>query len=167
MEIAIGFITKWVIGPVVGIVIGFLAKEPVRKWLAPKAIKFGMRVGSGINGIWEATFFYGENGTPYIEVIEIKTVFGQVVGNIIPHDRNHENAKKVAEEKPLRIIGTLKDSRYLTGEWYHPNRKNHHHGAYKLLVSLSQEIMEGMWIGYSETRDEIETGRWSWREIKL
>ena len=129
MEI-LGFLFKWVAGPIVAIFVTLVFQEPVRRWLAPISVRFGLWHDSGISGIWEATFYYGKEETPFVEVIEIKSFLGQIVGNVVPNKKNHGTVAEVAGTKPLRLISSIKNNTFFTGVWYHPNRKNHHHGVF-------------------------------------
>ncbi len=110
----------------------------------------------------EIYFFYGPSETPYVEMIEISSLFGQIVGHIIPYENNQSVLKEVESKKPLRLRGSIKDNRIFTGIWFHPNRKNHHHGAFKLLIDTNNEEIRGIWLGYSESNNAIESGRWEW-----
>lgn len=167
MEEIIGFLFKWVLGPIVAIFVTLMFQEPVRRWLAPIAARFGLWQDAGLNGVWKATFYYGVDEIPFTEIIEIKSFLGQIVGHVIADERNHGTVAAIANEKPLRLIGSIKNNTFFTGVWYHPNKRNHHHGVYKLLIPLNQESMDGSWIGYSESQKSIETGRWEWKKDVL
>jgi hypothetical protein len=165
MEIAL-FVVKWVLGPVLGVVVTLLVSEPLKERLAPLVSQLGSKKEEGVTGLWKASFFYGDPAVQHVQVIEISTLFGSVVGRIIPHELNEGAAKRVQETRPLRVRGTIKDNRFFTGVWFHPERRSHHHGAFDLVVRQNNLQMEGMWLGYSETKNVIETGRWVWERIE-
>ncbi|SEB14078.1 hypothetical protein SAMN05660964_03784 [Thiothrix caldifontis] len=164
METLLWFL-KWVIGPIVGVFVTLLVSEPLKNWLAPLVSKLGSKQEEGITGKWKATFYYGSTEIPYVEMLEISSLFGQVVGHIIPHEDNHSAIKEIEDKKTLRLRGIIKDNRFFTGVWFHPNRKNHHHGAFKLLIDTNNEEIRGIWLGYSESRNKIESGRWEWIRV--
>jgi hypothetical protein len=95
----------------------------------------------------------------------VSYLLGAIVGRIVPHLSNHEKAREVEHEKPLRIRGSIKDNRFFTGVWFHPNRRNHHHGAFDLLIEESNDHMQGIWLGYSKSRNAIESGIWEWTRL--
>lgn len=157
---------KFIIGPVVAVVVTLLISEPLKTRLAPVVARLGSKKEKGITGIWKATFFYGKEGTEYVEVIEISALLGNIVGHVIPHELNHAELRKVENEKPLRLRGEIKDNRFLTGIWFHPNRHNHHQGAFKLLISTNHLEIKGKWLGYSESKNIIESGCWEWDRLE-
>jgi hypothetical protein len=156
------WIVKWVIGPIVGVIVTLLVSEPLRERLAPLVSRFGSKKEGTVGGTWMATFYHGPTEVAYLEVIEVSHLFGFVVGRITPHELNHIAAQKVAWAKPLRIRGSVKDNRFFTGVWVHPNRLAHHHGAFDLIINQDNEHMSGIWLGYSESQKIIESGRWEW-----
>lgn len=164
MELAL-WLLKWVIGPIVGAVVTLAVSEPLKEWLAPFVARLGSKKEEGVSGRWEATFYYGPNEDQYVEVIEVSHLFGAVVGRIVPHTSNHAAAKKVEKKRPLRVRGAVKDNRFFTGVWLHPGRRSHHHGAFDLIVKTDNEHMDGYWLGYSESKNVIESGRWSWKRL--
>jgi hypothetical protein len=88
-----------------------------------------------------------------------------LVGRIVPHKNNYPALHAVNKDRPLRLRGTVKDNRYFTGVWFHPVRQSHHHGAFELLLNADGEQMMGLWFGYSESRNTIESGEWVWRRV--
>lgn len=165
MEFAL-FVLKWVVGPIVGVVVTLLVSEPLKDRLAPLVARLGSKKEEGVSGLWKASFYYGHPEATHIQVIEISTLFGSVVGRIVPHDLNEGAAKRSESSRPLRVRGSIKDNRFFTGTWFHPERRSHHHGAFDLIIRQNNLRMEGMWLGYSETKNVIETGRWVWERIE-
>lgn len=163
---AILLILKFVVGPVVAVIVTLIVTEPLKTRLAPFIARFGSKKEEGITGNWLATFYYGEDECQYIEAIEISGLLGNFVGHIIPHAQNHADLKQIEDTKPLRLRGEVKDSRFFTGVWFHPNRRNHHQGAFKLLVNTNNEEIKGIWLGYSESKNVVESGRWEWKRIE-
>jgi hypothetical protein len=157
------FLARWVFGPIVAVCITLLVSEPLKNWLAPVVAKLGSRKDQGISGRWIAVFSHGPQEAEYVEVIEISSLFGQLVGRVVPDKRNYPALREVDKVRPLRLRGTIKDNRYFTGIWFHPVRRSHHHGAFELLLNVDGESMDGLWLGYSETKNTIQTGRWAWR----
>ena len=154
------FVLKFIIGPVTAVVITLLVREPLKTSLAPLISRFGSKKQEGIIGKWEATFYYGPDEIPYIEGIQISMLFGHYVGHIIPYSKNHEALKKIENSKTLRLRGEIKDNRFFTGIWFHPNRRNHHQGAYEMIIKTNHKEINGIWLGYSERENFIESGRW-------
>lgn len=160
------WILKFIIGPVVAVIVTLLVSEPLKTRLAPIVSRFGSKKQEGITGKWKTTFFYGENEVEYVEVLELSALLGNIVGHVIPHELNHKELKKVESEKPLRLRGEIKDNRFLTGIWFHPSSRNHHQGAFKLLINTNNEAIGGTWLGYSERKNIIEDGRWEWERLE-
>jgi hypothetical protein len=96
-------------------------------------------------------------------VLEISSLLGALVGRVVPDTRNYPALHAVDKTRPLRLRGTVKDNRYFTGIWFHSVRHSHHHGAFELLLNVDGEAMTGLWLGYSERKNMIETGRWDWK----
>ena len=166
MELAL-WILKFVIGPIVAVIVTLLITDPLKTRLAPLVLRFGSKKQVGVGGRWVATFYFGENETPFVEVIEMSKLLGFVVGRIVPHKLNVGNAKAIQHAKPIRVRGTIKDNRFFTGIWLHPERHSHHHGAFDLVIRQSNVLMEGMWLGYSESRNRVVVGRWEWRRLTV
>lgn len=164
MEIAL-WLFKVIAAPIAAIIVTLLFSETLKSWLSPIVLKLGSRKEEGVSGLWTATFFYGKPEISYIEVIELSTLLGYVVGRIVPHTLNQGAAKRVQWVRPLRVKGTVKDNRFFSGTWIHPERLSHHYGAYDLIIRQNNTEMQGMWLGYSESKNIIETGRWEWRRI--
>ncbi len=93
VEIAL-WLLKFVIGPVVAVVVTLTVSEPLKTRLAPIIARIGSKKEEGITGKWEATFYYGSEEIPYVEAIEVSGLLGNYVGHIIPHNINHEELKK-------------------------------------------------------------------------
>ncbi|BDA71711.1 hypothetical protein CAL7716_058770 [Calothrix sp. PCC 7716] len=166
MEVVL-LLLNWVAGSIVSIVITLFMSETLKNWLAPFVSQLGSKQDEGVKGLWLATFYYGQQQTPYIEAIEVSELFGVVVGRIVPYPDNHPTAKKVEQKFPLRLRGSVQDSRYFTGIWFHPNRRSHVHGAFKMLISQDNEHMNGMWLGYSESKNVIESDKWIWQRLDV
>lgn len=164
MEVGI-LLLKWVAGAVVSIVVTLVVSEPLKNWLAPLVAQLGSKQDEGVKGLWLATFYHGQSQKPYVEAIEISKLFGVVVGRIVPHPDNHLAAKKVEQKHPLRLRGSVQDNRYFTGIWFHPNRRSHVHGAFNVIIFQDNEHMNGLWLGYSERQNAIESGKWSWQRL--
>ncbi len=163
---AILWILKFIVGPVVAVIVTLTVSEPLKTRLAPIVARFGSKKEEGITGKWLATFYYGKDETPYTEAIEVSGLLGNFVGHIIPNDKNHADLKQIENTKPLRLRGEVKDNRFFTGIWFHPNRHNHHRGAFKLLINTNNEVIKGVWLGYSESKNVVESGRWEWKRIE-
>lgn len=164
MAIALWMITV-IVGAIAGVIVTLAIGEPLKEWLAPFVARLGSKKSLGVRGRWEATFYYGPTEEKYVEIIEVSDLFGVIVGRIVPHASNHAAVRKVEMYRPLRVRGAVKDNRFFTGVWLHPNRRSHHHGAFDLIVKTDNEHMEGYWLGYSESKNVIESGRWSWKRL--
>jgi hypothetical protein len=160
------WLLKWIIGPVLGVIVTLLISEPLKERLAPIVSWLGSKKATGVTGRWEAVFHHSSRAEPYRELIEVSFLFGAVVGRIVPSDINHEDAKNIEKDKPLRIRGSIKDHRFFTGVWFHPSRRSHHHGAFDLIIRQDNDRMDGLWLGYSESSNNIESGRWEWNRIE-
>ena len=156
---------KWILGPVVGVVVTLLAREPLKERLAPLVLLLGSKKEDGITGVWVATFWHGTPETEYVEVIEVSLLLGQYVGRIVPHTLNQGAAKRVASGRPVRVRGSVVNNRHFRGEWLHPERRSHHRGTFDLIVRQNNVHMQGMWLGYSESQNVIQAGRWEWKRL--
>ena len=164
MEIII-WLFKWVAGPLAAIVVTLLFTDPIKERFAPMILRLGNKKDEGVTGLWTATFFYGYPEVAFVEVVEVSSLFGQIVGRIVPHRSNGGAAKRVELSRPLRIKGHVTKNRYFSGTWLHPERVSHHRGTFDLIIRQTNSEMEGMWLGYSESKNLIETGRWVWKRI--
>lgn len=164
MEVLL-FVLKWVAGPLVSIAVTLLFSDKLKEVLAPIVLALGSKKKEGVTGKWLATFYYGEERIPYPEVIEISTLLGSSVGRIIEHRGNHPRIAEAVKSKPLRLRGNVEDHRFFTGLWFHPVKTSHYHGAFELIVHQDGQTMSGLWIGYSESKNGIETGEWRWERL--
>jgi hypothetical protein len=156
---------KWVVGPLVGIVVTLLFQEPLKEKLAPVVLRFGYKRDDGITGLWKATFWHGNPEAEYVEVIEVSHLLGSFVGRIVPHELNQGSAKRVAHLRPIRVRGTVTHNRHFRGEWLHPERRSHHRGTFDLIIRQNNLHLQGMWLGYSESMNVVQAGRWEWKRL--
>ena len=56
------------------------------------------------------------------------------------------------------------DNRIFTSFWHHHIEHFRYHGSFQLLISASLNTMEGQWIGYSESGNKIDSGKWKWEK---
>jgi hypothetical protein len=159
------WLARWVLGPILALVVTLLLSEPLKNRLAPLVAKLGSKREVGVTGQWKATFTYGPSDETFVEAIEISSLFGVFVGRVIPHADTYPELKRNEKSKPLRLRGEVKDNRYFTGVWFHPLRRSHFHGAFELLIHQNGEQMNGMWLGYSERKNTIESGDWTWERL--
>ena len=160
------WLLKAIIAPIGAIIITLVISEPLKTRLAPLVARLGSKKEEGVTGKWRATFYYGSEETQYVEIIEVSSLLGSIVGRVVPHENNHEELKKVESSKPLRLRGEVKDNRFFTGIWFHPNRRSHHQGAFELLINTNNEAFNGIWLGYSESKNIVESGRWEWERLE-
>jgi hypothetical protein len=164
MEILI-VILKWVIGPIVSFAVTLVVSDPLKNVLAPLVCYLGSKTDEGIKGRWKATFYYGDDETPHNELIQISILLGSVVGHVLSHPDGHDQGSKNNRFIPLRLRGNIKDNRYFTGVWFHPHSRSRHHGAFELLIDVSNTAMSGVWLGYNEKHNVVASGRWVWVRI--
>jgi len=157
---------KFIAPPVAGALVTLFVSDPLKQRLAPVVTWLGSQKDCGVTGKWLATFTFGPSQTEYTELIEVRSLFGSFVGRILPSEHNHANAAHSAGEKPIRVRGTMKDNRFFTGVWMHPNKRSHHHGAFNLILKLDGNHMEGYWMGYSERQSTIDRGEWRWKRYE-
>jgi len=157
----------FITGIVVSAIISALCSEAILRGVAMALSKVDLPRRSTFEGTWEATFtMAGEDGVAksYSEKIKLVKRLGTYYGYNVPDSNNHELLKTVDAQKPMRLRGTIVDNRYFTGVWFHPSNQSRFHGAYQLLLGLSGESMEGVWTGFSESRNGIEAGSWTWKK---
>jgi hypothetical protein len=63
----------------------------------------------------------------------------------------------------LRLMGKIENSRYFTGNWYHPDKDKQYHGSFQLTIQLDNEHMNGKWAGFSSSTNDIQCDEWNWR----
>jgi hypothetical protein len=165
MELALT-VAKWIVGPVIGVIITVLLTEPLRERVLPLLTIWGSKKTPSVVGIWKAEFLFGDEKIPYVEIIEIKHSFGLLIGRIVPSEENYTALRNVEHEKPLRIRGVVKDNQFFSGTWIHPLRLSHHAGTFDLLINRGNNRMEGQWLGYSERRNQIESQDWIWTRLE-
>ncbi|OWQ91860.1 hypothetical protein CDN99_05670 [Roseateles aquatilis] len=164
MEVIV-WIVKWAVGPVVAAIVTIVVREPLKERLAPLVLRFGSKKEDGIAGLWETRFWHGVPETEYVEVIEVSLLLGSYVGRIVPHPLNQGAAKRVADQRPIRVRGSVLNNRHFRGEWLHPERRSHYRGAFDLIIRQNNDRLQGMWLGYSESQNVIQAGRWEWRRL--
>ena len=130
-------------------------------------LKLGLSKSGDISGVWKATFVMGKGSkkTEYTEIIRLSNRLGIIWGRIEPHSLNYLALRPYMEQKPLRVKGSLIDSRFFTGYWYHPIESYRFHGSFQLLIDGSMMKMTGQWIGYSTSGKEIDNGMWVWKKM--
>jgi hypothetical protein len=155
--------TTLIIGIIISAIVSAVYSESILQGMGLLLAKINLPNQADIEGVWKVEFTLKEDESVSIfkETIKIVKRLGIIYGYNIPDPENHEVLKKVEENKPLRLRGNLVDNRYLTGVWFHPNKKSRFHGSYQLLVDLSGNKMSGRWTGYSETKNSIDFGSWN------
>ncbi len=151
----------------IGLLLSLLFGDSLKRGVFAAASKLSLRQSDGLDGLWLATFYFPnpESGgeIEYVEVVELQEQFGLVTGRIVPDPRNHTLIKGVEARRPVRLRGQLKDNNYLTGIWLHPRRRAHYHGSFQLIVYPSGDEMDGQWIGFSRSKNQVLSGRWHWQ----
>lgn len=155
-------------GIIISAIVSSLFSESIVIGLGKMLAKIDLPQKASIEGIWDATFTLSEGNSvvEYHETIKIVKRLGSIYGYNIPDPKNHEILKEVENLKPLRIRANIMDNRFITGTWYHPNRKTRYHGSFQLLLGVSGNKINGLWTGYRESTNTIETGAWHWRQRK-
>ncbi|MCS3451530.1 MULTISPECIES: hypothetical protein [Bradyrhizobium] len=142
----------------------------MREWLSERAAPIlfwlGFKRPSRIDGLWKATFLFGPEQKPYCEVIKLKSSIGLLIGKIEPHPLNHEAVAAVADKRPIRLRGSIKEARHFTGDWMHPTEQSHELGAFHLYVDDNYREMDGLWLGYVRKRAKVEAGEWIWERMR-
>lgn len=154
-----------IIGVIVSSVISVIFSDKIIQGVRRIMLRFGILKDVDLSGKWVATFYLNEKNA-YQEIIIIKHRVGLVYGHIEPDDRNYNSLKSVMDKKPLRIRGNINDNRYFTGFWYHPLVTRRYHGSYQMLIYPNSVHMEGKWIGFSETSQTIDYGKWVWDKLQ-
>ena len=156
-----------ILSPLISVLLGVFLSNPIRRSIAYFSASVFRSKKDGPIGVWEATFLHGPEKKEYVEVIELTSSFGIIYGRVISDKANYEAVKSELIRKNLssipRLKGRIEHNRHFTGEWYHPLWHSHYHGAFHLLLDTGGEVMNGMWLGYSENRNAIEAERWNWK----
>ena len=157
-----------ILGIVISSIVSVILSDKIMFGLDRLFIKLGMLKISDITGLWKATFIMGngKNKAEYTEIILLKKRFGTIYGYIANDSRNYERLQSVMGKMPVRLKGFLADNRYFTGFWYHPIETYRYHGSFQLLVEPNFVKMKGQWIGYSESKQVINSGLWTWEKIE-
>lgn len=122
-------------------------------------------LGRDLVGTWEARFCYID-GESYIERIEIRDFEdGTFLGRIIPSWDNCAHTATIDHLKPVRLRGELGGTQFLTGIWYHSSQVGKH-GAFQLQISSEADTLNGGWMKYSESLNDIISGRWDWVRVQ-
>lgn len=165
MELAFT-VAKWIVGPVIGVLITITLTEPLRERLLPLLTIWGSKKSPSVIGVWRAEFFFGLERSSYVEIVELKYRLGLIVGRIVPSEENYPDLRKIEHDMPLRVRGAVKDNQFFSGTWFHPLRRSHHTGTFDLLINRGNSRMEGQWLGYSERRNHIESQAWVWTRFE-
>jgi TIR domain len=114
-----------------------------------------------VAGVWIADFVYTD-GETYREYIDLKDMeSGLLLGTIVPSWDNCRHTGNVDHARPVRLRATLNGGSFITGVWFQPARSDQH-GAFQLQISSESERLVGGWLKFSETRNDIVSGRWEW-----
>lgn len=161
----------WVISTIGAAIIGLLVSvffdEPLKKFLTPLIVKTSVKKRS-IAGTWVTTFTYNKQNTTenYIEVIELHKRLGVVIGRVVPDARNYPALRLVEKDKPIRLRGEVFREKYLTGVWFHPIETDRFQGSFQLIISNDKQSMSGKWLGFSESKEIIDSGDWEWKRAR-
>ena len=151
----------------ISVIVGVALSDSIRRLFARTRSSLVSSQKEGPLGVWEATFLFGPEERRFTEVIRISSSFGVVYGSIIDDEVNSEHLKETIRRSGSsgipRVKGRIDQNRHFTGEWLHPVRHSHYHGAFHLLLDTGGESMSGMWLGYSEVENAIQTGQWHWK----
>lgn len=151
---------------IIGLLVSVLFGESLKQALIPLIIKTGGEKRS-IVGTWVCTFTYGQNTTQdYIEVIELRKRLGIVVGRVVPDSRNYKTLQSVEKDQPIRIRGEVFRDKYLTGVWFHPIETDRFQGSFQLIISDDKKSMSGKWLGFSASKEIIDSGDWKWERTR-
>jgi hypothetical protein len=146
----------------IGVILAIIFDEPIRGGLR---VVLGKRAKPyPLAGTWRAEFKMAD-GNGYVEIIRIRKRLGKVEGHIVPHPENYLALRSVEYKKPLRLEGDLSTSDVFSGMWFHPIDTSRYHGTFQLLLHPRGTRLDGLWLGYSDTRREIVSGSWNWTRV--
>lgn len=155
-----GWLLSAVGSGLVSIIVGLIFADAIKSFFA----RF-LRIGKvdPLPGKWVGSFFHGDPSDPreYTEVLLIKKKFGSYIGSVVPDARNYEKLKSVTHKSPVKFRGEKTSDHLLTGVWYHPIETARSHGAFQLQISSSGDELTGVWIGYSQSKSQIDNGKWT------
>lgn len=154
----------FILGAIISAIISALFSESILQGLGKLLSKIDLPLKADIEGIWDVEFTMREGNTTHVynESIMIIKRLGIMYGYNIPDQNNHRLLRLVEEKKPLRFRGNLIDNRYVTGTWFHPDKRSRFHGSFQLVLELSGKRMKGIWTGYRESKNVIDSGKWIW-----
>ncbi|NOW98744.1 hypothetical protein [Mucilaginibacter sp. SG564] len=153
-------------GILISAIVSALFSESIVQGLGKLLSKIDLPQRADIEGLWHVEFTMSHNGelVTYREAINVVKRLGTIYGYNVPDAENHELLKLVELNEPLRIKAIIIDNRFITGTWYHPDRKSRFHGSFQLKLGLSGKSMKGVWTGYRESTNLIESGDWLWTQ---
>lgn len=162
MDNAVWWVTGALGSGLIGVILTIIFDEPIRGFLR---VIFGRRAKPyPLAGTWRAEFQM-HDGRTFVEIIRVRKRLGQVEGHIMPSPENYLALRAVEYKKPLRLEGDLSTSDVFSGTWFHPIETSRYHGTFQLLLHPRGTRLNGMWLGYSESRREIVSGRWAWTRV--
>ncbi|MCF0043632.1 hypothetical protein [Dyadobacter fanqingshengii] len=153
-----------ILAALIPFIISALFNESILQGIAKLFSKIDLPRKTKLKGTWDVHFSINNNGQQVVfsEVVQIRESMGFVFGNNVPDLKNHPKLKAVQTKRPRRIKAIVIDNRYVTGTWYHPDGKTRYHGSFQLLLAVSGSEMAGIWTGYRESTNDIESGTWNW-----
>ncbi len=154
----------WFLSMIASTAVSIIFTEPIRYFFT-RLLSRCTSFGGSISGVYDAEFMCKIENAPdtYKEVIQLSHRWGFVFGINIPDQNNYHALAKIAHRKPIRVIGRIKHNRFFTGYWYHPDRDHQFHGSFQLLIDTSLQFMDGMWLGFSNSKNsEVTVGKWVW-----
>ncbi len=164
----IGWLLATVAASLISATIGALLSERLQRVAAAVATKFsGPQKALGIDGRWSATFEIVDrqgHRREYTELIDLSSRLGTIVGRLPDHKINRQRRPNLTPHV-LRVRGQLRDRRYFSGTWFHPEPSNPLHGAFHIILDTSARTMTGLWIGYDDRLNEVVSGKWDWQRV--
>lgn len=156
-----------IIGILISSLISVIFSEEIINAIGIFLSKYDLKKKCEIEGDWLAEFTLIENNniSHFKETIRLVKRLGIYYGYNVPNPNNHDELKKVEQNQPLRIKASLSENKFLTGNWYHPNRQSRFHGSFQMLIVMNTDKMYGIWTGYSESKNEIDSGKWNWKKL--
>ena len=154
-----------ILSAIISALLSLVFADQMKGFIFGVASTVGIFKTVNMTGVWRCTFDYNEKS--YVEIISIKQFGNRIVGKIEYDHENYDAVKKVMDKHPLRLTGTVADSRYITGFWYHPIEQNRYHGAFQMILEPNVSHAEGKWVGMSKTANAIESGKWVFEKKQL
>lgn len=163
MQIEWSHILSVTIGFAISLVLKILLDFKIAVWLVKRLHKVSLRSFFrtkyyDISGFWEQTWDFSDTETTYQNETDRKSLLEvKQLGKYI-------YAEFTSKDKTYGVFGKIKESNFITGDWFDINDSLGYYGSFQLKI-IDKVEMQGKWIGHSKRKNTINGDKWLWTKL--